>query len=76
MLHPGLNATADLTVEGPFEQNSYSKLKVRYELQMSQGSASDPVVRGTRRCCNDPPTRPIRRHHALYLNAAAVCGRR
>ncbi len=34
-----------LEVEGPFEQNPYDKVKVRYELQMSQsGNASDPLV--------------------------------
>ena len=33
-----------LTVSGPFEQNPYSKVKVRYELQMSQSNASDPLV--------------------------------
>ena len=34
-----------LEVTGPFEQNPYDKVKVRYELQMSQsGNASDPLV--------------------------------
>jgi hypothetical protein len=33
-----------LTVPGPFEQAPYSKVKVRYELQMSQGSSADPLV--------------------------------
>ena len=33
-----------LTVSGPFEQNPYSKVRVRYELQMSQSNASDPLV--------------------------------
>jgi hypothetical protein len=34
-----------LEVAGPFEQNPYDKVKVRYELQMSMsGNASDPLV--------------------------------